>query len=44
MIMLDGRNNATMGANSSAPANETPAIQKKEAKQEEEISIEDVPF
>ena len=44
MIMLDGRNNANVGTDSHAPANETPAIQKKAAKQEEEISIEDVPF
>jgi hypothetical protein len=44
MIMLDGRNSATIGTDSHTPANGTPAIQKKEAKKEEEISIEDVPF
>lgn len=49
MIMLDGNAPADAG-NFSAPetqdmsANETPAIRKSIPKQEEEISIEDLPF
>jgi hypothetical protein len=31
-------------SSSYAPANDTPAISKKEPKKEEEISIDDLPF
>lgn len=48
MIMLDG--NPSSGNDSfdskvdTSPANETPAIKKSAPKQEEEISVEDLPF
>jgi single-strand DNA-binding protein len=43
MIMLDGRADVNVDE-WNAPANETPAIQKKEVKPEEEISASDLPF
>ncbi len=50
MIMLDGGGSAEVGWYSPAsstdmsPGNETPAIRKTSPKQEEEISVEDLPF
>lgn len=48
MIMLDGNpNSGSENFNSkvdNSPANETPAIKKSTPKQEEEISVEDLPF
>lgn len=52
MIMLDGGGGDTPGNNyvsedsnkSGAPANDTPAVKKSTPKQEEEISVEDLPF
>jgi len=49
MIMLDGNgNNSDMPAmdspRSDSPVNDTPAIKKSAPKQEEEISVEDLPF
>lgn len=48
MIMLDG-NPANSGdytppARDNSPSNPTPAVKRTTAKQEEEISIEDLPF
>ena len=48
MIMLDGNSSDTPGNNSpkmdNTPGNDTPAIKKSAPKQEEEISVEDLPF
>jgi len=54
MIMLDGNGNDSGGGNSGGynqndssskyPANDTPAVKKSTPKQEEEISVEDLPF
>jgi hypothetical protein len=47
MIMLDRKqdqNNENRATSSHSPTNETPAINKKEPKKEEEISIDDIPF
>ena len=48
MIMLDGKGSDTgmdSGASSNSyEANSTPAVKKTKPKQEEEISIEDIPF
>ena len=47
MIMLDGNASDSVPStetNSAAPVNETPAVKKTKAKQEEEISVEDLPF
>ncbi len=43
MIMLDSKNENTEG-NSFSNENASPAIRKSSPKQEEEISIEDIPF
>jgi single-strand DNA-binding protein len=43
MIMLDWKADVNVDT-ANVPANETPAIQKKETKKEEEVSIEDIPF
>ena len=51
MIMLDGNSGWDNAGNSynsdkvdTTPANETPAIKKSKPKQEQEISVEDLPF
>jgi single-strand DNA-binding protein len=46
MIMLDGmkNENSDFSNNSSQWYNQTPAVKKTSPKQEEEISIEDIPF
>ena len=49
MIMLDGGGSAEAGSYTPAntdtsPGNETPALRKTTPKQEEEISVEDLPF
>ena len=47
MIMLDGKGPDGDSASSSSPsyeANSTPAVKRTTPKQEEEISIEDIPF
>lgn len=48
MIMLDGNNaggeNFSSDKADSTPGNDTPAIKKSAPKQEEEISVEDLPF
>lgn len=43
MIMLDSKNENTE-SNSFSNENASPAIRKSSPKQEEEISIEDIPF
>jgi len=46
--MLDGNGNnsdmPTQSPRSDSPVNDTPAIKKSAPKQEEEISVEDLPF
>lgn len=44
MIMLDSKNEATWESFSNNSTNDTPAVKKSSPKQEEEISIEDIPF
>lgn len=49
MIMLDGNGNSESmptieSPRDDSPANDTPAIKKSAPKQEEEISVEDLPF
>lgn len=48
MIMLDGNGNSsdmpTQSPRDDSPVNDTPAIKKSAPKQEEEISVEDLPF
>jgi hypothetical protein len=48
MIMLDGNSSDNAWNTSSkidnSPVNSTPAIKKSAPKQEEEISVEDLPF
>lgn len=49
MIMLDGNPSGdaagyTPASTEISPGNETPAVRKSTPKQEEEISIEDLPF
>jgi hypothetical protein len=48
--MLDGNGNSDSGKNyesdkvDTTPGNETPAIKRSAPKQEQEISVEDLPF
>lgn len=49
MIMLDGGSGAdaasyTPPSTDMSPGNDTPAVRKSTPKQEEEISVEDLPF
>ena len=45
MIMLDNKSPDSDGfSKSSSSSNESPAVKRSSPKQEEEISIEDIPF
>lgn len=44
MIMLDSKSDSNNFGNNNKDTNSTPAVKKSSPKQEEEISIEDIPF
>ena len=44
MIMLSGAGESNNMGGSSPMTNDTPAVKSSKAKQEEEISVEDIPF
>ena len=44
MIMLDSKWEETQSFSSNSKENDTPAVKKSSPKQEEEISVEDIPF
>lgn len=44
MIMLDGTGNGESSFPQGESTNDTPAVQRKSPKQEEEISVDDIPF